>query len=156
MPFATSDSVATFIQRFKLLKVIQFKLLKPNPTVSAEDAFKGMQEILSDLHAKSGQLVTKNDTGMDKAAAIRVVGQAAAAGTNEIKLKGNVRDGATLSGSNDDFKIRVPVEIMPPTQKGVVKRMLEAFTSTVSHLVPHESNGDGSRERKLTELAKKL
>ena len=93
---------------------------------------------------------------MDKAAAIRIVGQAAVAGTNEIKLQGNAPDGATLSGSNDDFKIRVPVETMPATQKGVVKRMLEAFTSTVSHLVPHETAGDGSRARKLTELAKKL
>ncbi len=115
-----------------------------------------MQGILSELHAKSGQFVTKSDTGMDKAAAIRVVGQAAAAGTNEIQLQGNAPDGATLSGSNDDFKIKVPVETMPPTQKGVVKRMLEVFTSTVSHLVPHETTGDGSREQKLTELAEKL
>ncbi len=156
VPLATAESVASFIRRFSLLKVIQFKLLKPNPTVSAEDAFRGMQGILSELHAKSGQVVTKSDTGMDKTAAIRVVGQAAAAGTSEIKLKGNAPDGATLSGSNDDFKIKVPVETMPATQKGVMKRMLEAFTSTVSHLVPHETAGDGSHEQKLTDLAEKL
>ena len=156
VPLATTESVASFIGRFSLLKVIQFKLLKPNPTVSAADAFAGMQSILTDLHAKSGQVVTKSDTGMDKAAAIRVVGQAAAAGTNEIKLQGNAPDGATLSGSNDDFKIRVPIETMPATQKGVIKRMFDAFTSTISHLVPHEAAGDGSRARKLTDLAEKL
>jgi hypothetical protein len=156
VPLATTESVENFIKRFSLLKVIQFKLLKPNPTVSAQDAFTGMQDILAELHAKSGQVVTKSDTGMDKVAAIRVVAQASAAGTNEIKLQGSAPDGATLSGSNDDFKIRVPIETMPATQKGAVERMLGAFISTVFHLVPHETAGGEGHEQKLTDLAKKL
>jgi hypothetical protein len=155
VPLATAESVANFIARFFLLKVIQFRFLKPNPTINAEDAFKDVQGILAELHAKSGQLVTRSDTGLDKTAAIRVVGQAAAAGTNDIRLQGNAPDGATLSGSNDDFKIRVPVETMPPTQQGVVRRLLEAFKATVSHIVPQEAVTD-QRQAKLTDLAKNL
>jgi hypothetical protein len=156
VPLATTESVASFINRFSLLKVIQFKLLKPSPAVVASDVFVGMQGILAELHAKSGQVVTKSDSGLDKPAATRVVGAAAAAGTNEIRLQGDAPDGSTLSGSNDDFKIRVPLETIPPTRKGVVDRMVEAFTSTVSHLVPRETTKNSSRERKLDDLANKL
>ena len=45
VPLATSDSVASFIARFSILKSIGFKLLKPNPTISAKDTFGSLQGI---------------------------------------------------------------------------------------------------------------
>jgi hypothetical protein len=156
VPLATSESVAAFVSRFSLLRSIEFRLLRPNPTVSARDVLSDVRHIIISLHANNARLVTSNPDGLDRSVAISVVGEAATVGVNEITLRGKSQDGAELSGSNEDFKIRAPIDTLPPTLDGIVARMWTEFKTNVLGFVPATPVEEARHQAKLDKLAEEL
>lgn len=153
VPLANLDSVADFVARFVKLRSIDFRLLRPNPTIDADDTFKDVRGILENLGANNGKIVASNSTdGLDKAAAVAVIDAATRGGNQEVTLKGDDENGAILNGSNDDFKISVPLDSIPQTRPALAKKLFQAFKAVLPS-VP-VSVQDDQRQTKLISLAR--
>ena len=67
VPHANLDSVADFVARFDKLRSIDFRLLRPNPAMDADDTFRDVRSILENLGANSGKVSASNNTdGLNK------------------------------------------------------------------------------------------
>ena len=157
VPHANIDSVADFVARFDKLRSIDFRLLRPNPTIDADDTFKDVRGILEGLGANSGKISASNNTdGLDKATAITVIDEAAQGGNSDILLKGIDEQGALLSGSNDDFKVSVPLTSVPQNRPGLVRMLF----NTLKDVFPLSSAGSAvespDRQAKLNSLARDI
>lgn len=156
VPLTSSESISSFVARFKVLKTIEFRLIRPNPTVAASDVFPALRETLAKLNGKNNKVVANNLEGLDKEEAIIVIGGATEGGDSEVTLKGNAPDGAILNGTNDDFKMKMPLTTLPATLGEVVKRMWEAFKAAVAPIVPTAAEAEADSDARVKRLAERL
>jgi hypothetical protein len=156
VPLADSGSIIEFVERFEKLISIDFKILRPNPAISAQDTFKDVRNILADLGADNAKLVAGNNKdGLDKSKAVNVITGAASGGNQEITLKGIDSLGANLSGSNEDFKLSVPLEPVPVDSKALT---MVLYTKFKTYLQDDSTNAHFTEEhkRRLNRLASDL
>ncbi len=150
------QSIHDFVLQFEKLVSIDFRILRPNPTFDAEEAFGQLRGVLTDLGADNAKLNTSNNSdGLNKKAAIEVIDQAALGGNQEVSLKGNTFDGASISGNNNDFKATVPINNADGTRRSLVELLYAAMIATVSGSM----NSDGHQQKHknvLSRLAERI
>ena len=157
VPLTNLDSVADFVARFDKLRSIDFRLLRPNPTIDAEDTFKDVRGILENIGANSGKLSASNNTdGLDKDTAITVINDAAKGGNSDITLKGTDEHGAILSGSNEDFKVSVPLDSVPQTRPGLVRKLYQTLRDILPASAAGSTAESAEGQAKLNNLAKDI
>lgn len=157
VPLANLDSVADFVARFEKLRSIDFRLLRPNPAIDADDTFRDVRGILESLGANNGKIVATNSTeGLNKTAAVTVIDQAARGGNQDIVLKGEDQEGAILTGSNDDFKISVPLGSIPQTRPDLVKKLFHTLKDFLPVSTSVAASEGVQRQAKLDSLARDI
>lgn len=133
VPLANSQSIRDFVLQFDVLKRLEFRLLRPNPTFDAEEAFGQVRGVLSDLGADNAKLTTSNvEDGLNKEAAVTVINQAALGGNQEVSLQGVTYNGTDIRGSNEDFKATVPVSNVDGTRRGLVEVLYTSLLTVVA------------------------
>jgi hypothetical protein len=153
VPQSNLESVSDFIRRFDKLKSIDFRLLQPNPTIDAAEIFNECRGVLENLGARSGKLTAVNNAdGLDKEAAVKVVSDAARGGNQDILLKGDDEAGAFLSGSNEDFKVSVPLDALPKSSRGIANKLYETFKAFLPFVASKTKVENSSQQHQLNNL----
>jgi len=132
VPLTAAQGVRAFIERYETLKNINFRIVKPNPDIDAGEIFSEFRELTKELNGNRASVTVSNaKEGLNIKAAIEAVTDATKSGNQDISLNGVDHSGNTLTGSNDQFQISVPIDDVPPTKKGLIERLYAAFEALV-------------------------
>jgi hypothetical protein len=128
----TSDeSLQSFISKFGTLRSVSLRLHQPNNEVNNDPFFEAVRRNRRALNAAEADLTYSNTDGLNKKT-VATHAQASLDGNTDIILKGKDAEGRRLSGSNDDFKVQVPVENMPRTIAEAAQRLYEVFRQSLA------------------------
>ncbi len=154
VPIATSTSVTSYIQQFKTLNKMEFHLVRPNQTISAGQIFEGLQSILRNVDAQEGTFVTtrSGEEGLAKEEVSKIAGEAADAGTSEIRLTGMGTQGEKITATSSDLRVRVPVPNLPVGPSQIAERLKDIFVQFVGNLFPLKPEVDAEKRNKLASL----
>lgn len=122
-----ADDVAQFIERFELLRRIDFRLVLPNDDIDAGEILDQVRELGQGLNADRTNVTTANSEGLDIGASIEAVTEATKTGNQDVRLSGKDRNGNALSGNNEKFQISAPIDEIPPTRSGLIDRLYRIY-----------------------------
>jgi hypothetical protein len=111
VPLSNHGSIQEFVERFSVLRELDFKVLKPNQEVQAARVFEGLQELRRNIDSTQTTLTHSNRSGLDKAEAIKQIELAAGAGNEQVVLHGKDADGNKLKGTTDDIRLELAIAI---------------------------------------------
>jgi hypothetical protein len=128
VPLTGSEGIAAFIDRYSILKKIEFKLIKPNDDIDAGEIFQQMREFSSNLGADRTKFTVANpEEGLDKSVATESVQQATERGNQEITLDGLDEAGQKLLGNNENFQIQVQIPDVPSDKKQAIMLLYKKY-----------------------------
>ena len=92
-----------FVRRYKVLKRIDFRLVRPNSDIDAGEILQQVRELGQGLKAEKTEVTTTNSDGLDIEASIETITAATQTGNQDVKLDGVDQDGNKISGNNEKF-----------------------------------------------------
>lgn len=154
---ASAESLDEFVERFDKLKVFSIKLLKPNNEINNDGLFKKLRAQGSQLHASSANVSYRNREGLEKTQ-VKHYAESALDGNAEIALSGTDAEGRKLSGTNDDFKIQVFIEVIPRAMKQVAQVLYSTFAryKESGRVITGAQDISVEKEAKLVRLAQQF
>lgn len=135
IPLTGQDDIATFVRQYKVLKRLDFRLVLPNDDIDAGEILGQMRKFLQTLNADKSEIKAANSRGLDIEASIEAIASATSTGNQDVKLNGVDQDGNKLSGNNESFQIRAPVNDVPNTIAGLRQQLYEIY----KHLTDRET-----------------
>lgn len=129
VPISGDEEIANFVRRFGVLKKIEFRLIEPNDEIDGEELFNDIRNYLRPLHPDSTKIEIRNSEGLDIEAAVPRIQSATDMANQEVRLSGRDQDGNDLTGDNHKFKVGAPIDIIPPTRKGLTDKLYATFKS---------------------------
>lgn len=103
-------SIDQFIKRFSKINRMTITVIERNAEWSRKKALGALPDAVGPAKPDSAKVVlTGGQEGLHKNGTARVAKSATKAGYEELKLTGTDKDGAKLSGVNEDFKYKVPL-----------------------------------------------
>jgi hypothetical protein len=124
-------SISDFIDKYDVLKSIEFRIVKPNSELEGGKIFKSIRSLSDDLASQDTKLITASAQGLDKQAAKAAIADATVQGNQEVKLKGKDDDGNTLQGNNESFKIGVEIDPVPESVADKTSRLFHEFGNLI-------------------------
>lgn len=156
LPVIASDAMEEFVNRYSILKQIDFRLIRPNEEIDTKSVLSDVKKHFGeDLNASNTTVTTKNPKGLDKDAARKKLVEASDSDNREITLKGIDNSGNELKGDNDAFKVETPVNTVPAERKSLNQVIFQAFQSNVkakSIQVPSLIDSAKEAIRKISDL----
>lgn len=156
IPISGDEQIDAFVRRYELLQKIEFKIVRPNDEIDGGELFDEIREFLDPVEPTDTKLIARRSGGFDIEKAIPRIKHATDTDNQEVKLTGKDGDGNKLRGDNHEFKISAPVEPVPPTRKGLVKRLLEVFEGLMSDGAIKTGARDPSVKEKILALVRAL
>ena len=147
IPLTGKDDIAHFMRRYKILKRINFRLVRPNDDIDAGEILGQVREFGRELNADRTELITANSDGLDVNESIEAVTAATQSGNQDVKLSGIDQEGNKLSGNNENFQISSPVENIPTTKHGLIDRLYSLYDNLLSSGAIGASLTDRARDR---------
>jgi hypothetical protein len=130
-PMASKGSINEFLNSFEKLTRLEFQVLRTNAEIPRGDMFRLLRQMKDQMHAASTKLVHNNKEGLDKEEALNEIDASASAGNQKVVLNGVGADGTVLSGSNDNFKLRIPAVDLPVVPAQRAAHMVQAYFKQV-------------------------
>jgi hypothetical protein len=127
VPLTSSESIEDFVAGYEKLKSVQFKLLRPNDDIDAQEMFRDFRAFMEDLDPKTTRISVSNPEGLDKQHAVEAIHAASASGNQEVTLSGTDNHGNQIRGNNDRFKIGVEVSAPPRAKRRLAGTLYELF-----------------------------
>lgn len=153
---ASEENFNTFVDRFDSLDSLSIKLLRPNNEIDNDGFFKAIRDKGNGLGASGSSLNFRNTEGLEKEK-VKEVASNALDGNTSVRLSGTDKAGAKLSGTNEDFKLQVKVEILPKSMKEAAQTLYGVFL--LNKVAGHIKTGGQvyvqEKAEKLLYLAKK-
>lgn len=140
-PMASRATVNEFLDSFDKLTHVEFRILRTNVELSRSETFRSLRRMKDEMEAASGKVVMDNSKGLNKTAAAEEINASAAAGNQKVSLRGTTIEGATLTGSNDNFKLTVQATDIPMERTQRAAHLIQLYFAQVANgsLNPDES-----------------
>lgn len=133
IPLTGADSISTFVNRYSVLKSIEFRIVKPNSEIDGHAIFKQLRELSDELESADTRLRTVNADGLDKDVSKKKINEATAQGNQEVNLDGVDHEGNKLKGNNDEFKISTMIPKPPIAKLRLAKKLYQVFAGLASN-----------------------
>lgn len=131
VPLTAADNLKLFLERFKVLKKIEFKLIEPNHEIDGAKLLGDMKNYFKPLRPDDLKISASRKDGLDQKDAAEKIEDATVSGNQEVKLSGIDGEGNKLSGDNEAFQLVAPISPLPETRSGLTEKLYEVF----QHLV---------------------
>jgi hypothetical protein len=137
VPLSNHGSIQQFVDRFSILRELDFKVLKPNQEVQAAEVFEGLQELRRRVDSTRTTLIHSNPAGLDKSEAVRQIDFAASAGNEHVSLQGKDVDGNTLKGTSQDIRLELVMTI-PDDDRAKAEVLATKYEELVENNILHQ------------------
>ncbi|MEM9014569.1 MAG: hypothetical protein AAGB02_05620 [Pseudomonadota bacterium] len=132
LPIVAKDAIEDFVDRYAVLKQIDFRLISPNEEIDTKSLLADVRQHLGqELNASSTKVTTRNSKGLDLTSAREKLVEASDSDNREIILSGTDKSGNLLKGDNDSFKVETPIETVPSERKRLNRVLFDAFRDNV-------------------------
>lgn len=152
IPISGDDQIESFVRRYSVLKKVEFRVLETNDETDGGEVFEDIREFLRPLNPTNTKLITRNSEGLDVEKAIPRIKIATETDNQEIRLSGLDHSGNKLTGDNHEFKIGAPIDNIPPTRKGLTRKLIKVFNSLRSSGAIKTGINPSSVKEKITKL----
>lgn len=156
VPISGDGEIEAFIKRFEVLKKIEFKIHRTNDEIDAEEIFDDFRGFVTPMNPSDVRMQITNNSGLDLSEAIPRVQAATETANQDVKLLGLDTDGNKLTGDNHKFKVSTPIDPIPSTREGLLKKLLGAFSSLKDSGVIKTGERAGNVRAKIIDLIQKL
>lgn len=132
VPLTSPSSIDAFISRYDVLRVLKFRLLKPNDEET--DGGKVYEDIRNKgkkLNTQDTSLVYHNDEGLDKDQASIEIEEATKSGNQITYLSGTDSHGNRVTGNNENFQLSIELSEVPPYRSELVRALSDKFNALV-------------------------
>ncbi|MCA2374800.1 hypothetical protein ATU3B_24545 [Agrobacterium genomosp. 3 str. CIP 111-78] len=120
-------SIEVFLERFKILKSIDFRLIKPNDDLDAGEILGEIRNLGASLGADRAKLTVANSDGLDKKAATEAIVSASSDGNQEVKLSGIDQQDNLLSGDNESFVLSSHLENPAEDRGSLIAQLFSVY-----------------------------
>lgn len=147
--YLTAETEITeFLRRYKTLKRVEFRVIKPNEDLDAGEVFDGLRHFLfTDLKSDKAKLTASNTKGLDIDASIEVVIAATASGNHDVSVFGIDADGNSLSGNNKKFLLSSKIDDIPTDKQILTELLVTKFKGLISQRRVDAPRIDQNNER---------
>lgn len=148
IPIAGEAELQDFVAQYEILKRAEVELVSTNDEIDNDEFFQQVRQRKEEAGAARTKLTHSNPRGLQKEHIFEQLDAAAQQGNSRIKLAGNDAAGDSLVGSNESFRIRVPVGAIADTVRDAARAMIRAYRrTTTSGTVPLIAVSEGVRAR---------
>lgn len=130
VPIFSTESLATFVNRYKELQVMRIAIAETNNEVDNTEFFRQLRESKKETNSHKSVVEHRNPKGLKKSAVIDQL-KPAAQGNALIKLRGVDGSGDKLIGNNENFNVRVPIAKTAANPIAVAKSLFAEFNKLV-------------------------
>jgi hypothetical protein len=155
VPISGDDEIADFLERYEILKKIEFRLVKPNDEIDGEELFQDIREYLNPLQPENTKIEIRNSEGLEIEHALPRIQAATATDNQIVKLAGKDHDGNDLRGDNHKFQISAPVDPIPATRTDLTNKLFNIFSdlgNSGAIKIPQQSQAVAEKIRSLLGL----
>ncbi|MDQ2730993.1 MAG: hypothetical protein M3Y56_04985 [Armatimonadota bacterium] len=152
IPLASEASLQEFIDQFDLISAVTINLEATNNEIDNDKFFVALREQSAKIGSTDTALRHRNSEGLSKSETRSQVKSAVLQGTSRVSLTGKDAEGDKLSGSNDDFRVRVPFNGDSEDEDGVAKIMVATLMRLFRKNVVRKANSDGAETSKLKRI----
>jgi hypothetical protein len=146
-------SLREFIGRYDLLKMVEIKLLSTNNEADNNGFFDAARKIKDEANSETTTIRHQNSQGgLSKVAVTQQVESAIGQGNSKIRLDGRDRQGNTLKGNNETFKVSSYLHEPPKTISGIARKAYEVF----EHLATEGIIRIGERREDISRVIQQL
>lgn len=152
LPLSGDGDIRQFIGQYKVLKKIEFRLIRPNDDLQAGEIFEDLRELLEGMNSTNAKIIASNPDGLDKEKSIEAISEAAAGENQEILLHGLNDEGNKLDGNNENMQLKVEISNPPTEDENLAKKLFSVF----SHLQNTCAILSGPPSEKAIQVIKKM
>ena len=154
IPLTGKANIATFMRRFKKLKKINFRVVKPNDDIHAGEILGQVRELSRALRSTRTSVTTSSRDGLDIEASIEVVTEATVSGNQDVRMSGVDPNGNTLTGNNEHFRLSAKIEEVPSQNVSLAKTLVYKFVELRSDgaIKAKKADSNPSEVKKLKKL----
>lgn len=107
VPLTARENIEAFVERFSIIESLTVYVVKRNQDMDGGALFEALVKKSEELEASSARLVINGgkDEGLDLENTTEFVVETTEGGYERVALRGVDHNGATLKGTNDDFKL---------------------------------------------------
>lgn len=158
VPLNSADSFRDFVDGFGILKELEIRIIKSNNELNNNKWFDGFRRQADHINAASSVIDYRNPEGLIKDV-VYSHAEKALDGNAVVVISGTDKEGRKVSGSNDDFKVTVPITNVPKSVAAAAQIIFELFNSYkgvggVRVAAANERAGADEKIRKIIELFK--
>lgn len=132
IPLANEDGLEAFVHRFRQLRTVKVDLIIPNDEVDNDPLFYDEARSRQDrIGSQKTTIQHYHPKGLEKDVALEQLKPVALSGNAVVTLSGVDLNGDSLSGGQDDFKLRVPQSNLPDEDSQRVSKLYESYLGYV-------------------------
>jgi hypothetical protein len=136
IPIASTGSVADLLNRYSVIKSLTIKLVPTNNEIDNTDLFKPLRHAEEDTRSKKSSVtfVGDKENGLDKNGCARQIEPATKQGNATVIFVGKNLTGAELTMTNEECKMRVPLDELIAKQplQQVATQLYKTFQELVN------------------------
>lgn len=128
VPIGSDASMQKFVSKFDKVQNITVRLVETNSEFDNDAFMKGLRASKEALKSRSTVLRhTNNEEGLSKTAVLKQLSAVTKQGNHDITVSGKDLSGEKLSGTNEHFKVQVPISNISQSTKDIGRAMYDSF-----------------------------
>tara|TARA_R110001583_G_scaffold194778_2_gene366962 strand:+ start:1535 stop:2575 length:1041 start_codon:yes stop_codon:yes gene_type:complete len=132
-PMSSDASIREFVNGLKTVRLLKFDIFKPNNEANLNDIFDGLRDVSDDLGTTVSTVTytKKGNTTLDHESVTQKVIEASLDNNVEYKIEGRNHNNDKITGTNEEFRLRVPLEEKLDTPRSTALVIYQKFQELV-------------------------
>ncbi|BCK74565.1 hypothetical protein AA0242T_2531 [Acetobacter aceti NRIC 0242] len=127
VPLTGKEDISDFIDRYKILRRIEFDIIIPNEEIDAKQMFDAMRDFSQAVDSTKTQFIMQNKNGLDADQAKEEIEEATRKGNQTVHVSGVDHNNQKLVGNNEEFKISTQLVKPEVSEIGKARQLWSIF-----------------------------
>jgi len=131
IPLSSEQELTDAVERYGVIEKIKIQLLRVNAEISDNQFFEQMREMLNESGANTSSFIEQNKEGLNSDVVVQHLAGAAGGGNARVTVDGKTPDRERLTLTNEEMRLRVPMENVPPERREKAILLVDTFNNLV-------------------------
>lgn len=128
IPLSSVENLRSFVNRFSVLKSVKVTFFRTNNELDTDALFRAIREQGDILGRQRTVLDHSSKEGLDKDGVVEQFGELGTFGNSEMFLRGVDDKGDRLSGNNEDFQVKIPIDSLPKNVSDAARQVYAIYS----------------------------
>jgi hypothetical protein len=150
----SSISIKDFLEKFKQIDQVEYRINDTNHNNDFMPLINALREQKKDTGSSSIIVIERKPTNKDTLTT--QLNDATRAGNVDAKIAGKGLNGEKISGSNEEFKLSIPLGVVPASMNQFITTVYKVFKNLISTKEISIQKATGLYSNKLIEIAQEI